>query len=207
VDFSLSEENIAYRDNIRRIIAETVTPEVIERMHTTGTFDAPELNLALAGEGLLQAAVPGMGTGDPIELWILCNEIEKAGAPIDGLAIALMIAGVVNAVGTDEQKDRILPSIISGEALVCMGYSEPDYGSDVASVKTRAVRDGDEWVINGAKMWTTMAHKAHRPRPAGPQGPDDVHHADGHPGHHGRPGAHDGHRAHQRHLLRRRARG
>jgi alkylation response protein AidB-like acyl-CoA dehydrogenase len=160
VDFSLSEENIAYRDNIRRIIAETVTPEVIERMHTTGTFDAPELNLALAGEGLLQAAVPGMGTGDPIELWILCNEIEKAGAPIDGLAIALMIAGVVNAVGTDEQKDRILPSIISGEALVCMGYSEPDYGSDVASVKTRAVRDGDEWVINGAKMWTTMAHKA-----------------------------------------------
>jgi hypothetical protein len=71
-----------------------------------------------------------------------------------------MIAGVVNHVGTEEQKKRVLPSILAGEAMVCMGYSEPDYGSDVASITTRAVRDGDEWVINGAKMWTTMAHAA-----------------------------------------------
>jgi alkylation response protein AidB-like acyl-CoA dehydrogenase len=54
----------------------------------------------------------------------------------------------------------MIPTVISGEALVCMGYSEPDYGSDVASIVTRAVRDGDEFVINGAKMWTTMAHEA-----------------------------------------------
>ena len=71
-----------------------------------------------------------------------------------------MIAGVINAVGTEEQKALIIPSILTGEALVCMGYSEPDYGSDVASIVTRAVKDGDEWVINGAKMWTTMAHEA-----------------------------------------------
>ena len=72
----------------------------------------------------------------------------------------MMIAGVVNQLGTDWQKERILPSLLSGKALVCMGYSEPDYGSDVASIVTRAERDGDEWVINGAKMWTTMAQKA-----------------------------------------------
>src|SRR5205085_7229465 len=81
-------------------------------------------------------------------------------APYDGVAVALMIAGVVNAAGTPEQKQRIIPTITSGEALVCMGYSEPDHGSDLATLTTRAVRDGDEWVINGAKMWTTMAQVA-----------------------------------------------
>ena len=160
MDFSLSPENLAYRDAIRRIIAETVTPEVVDRMHATGTFNAPELNRALGQAGFIERAVPGMGQGDPIELWILFHELEKSGAPYDGLAVAVMIAGVVHAVGTDEQKARIIPTITSGESLVGMGYSEADFGSDVASIKTRAVRDGDEWVINGAKMWTTMAHEA-----------------------------------------------
>jgi alkylation response protein AidB-like acyl-CoA dehydrogenase len=161
VDFSLPPDVLRYREQLHGIIRETVTPEVIDRMHTTGTFDAPELNRALGEAGFLERAVPGLGKGDPIELWVLFHELEKAGAPIDGMAIALMIAGVVTAVGTEEQKARILPGIVSGEQLVCMGYSEPDYGSDVASIVTRAVRDGDEWVINGAKMWTTMAHEAH----------------------------------------------
>lgn len=160
MDFSLSPENLEYRDAVRRIITDTVTPEVIERMHTTGTFASPELNRALGREGFLERAVPGMGKGDPVELWILFHELEKAGAPYDGLAVAIMIAGVVHAVGTDEQKARIVASITSGESMVGMGYSEADYGSDVASIKTKAVLDGDEWVINGAKMWTTMAHEA-----------------------------------------------
>src|SRR6478735_2033461 len=160
MDFSLPPEVERYRDDVRRIVAETVTPEVVDRMHTTGTFNAPELNRALGAAGFLERAVPGLGKGDPIELYVLFSELEKAGAPYDGAAIALMIAGVVQAVGTEEQRERILPSITSGEALVCMGYSEPDNGSDLAGIKTRAVRDGDEWVINGAKMWTTMAHEA-----------------------------------------------
>jgi alkylation response protein AidB-like acyl-CoA dehydrogenase len=160
VDFSLSPDALAFRQVVRDVIADTVTPAAIDTMHSSGTFDLPELNRALAARGLLERAVPGLGKGDPIELWLLFNELEKAGAPFDGLAINLMIAGVVNAVGTDEQKQRIIPSIVSGEANVCMGYSEPDHGSDVAAITTRAVRDGDEWVINGAKMWTTMAHQA-----------------------------------------------
>jgi 3-oxocholest-4-en-26-oyl-CoA dehydrogenase alpha subunit len=160
VDFSLAPAVEEYRQHVRRIIAETVTPEITERQHRTGTFNSPELNEALAAEGLLERAVPGLGKGDPIELWVLFNELEKASAPYDSIAVAIMIAGVVNYVGTEEQKARFLPSITSGEGLVCMGYSEPDSGSDVAAATTRAVRDGDEWVINGAKMWTTMAHEA-----------------------------------------------
>jgi len=160
MDFSLPPEVELYRDEVRRIVAETVTPDVVDHMHTSGTFDAPELRRALGAAGFLDRAVPGLGKGDPIELYVLFSELEKAGAPYDGLAIAVMIAGVVTAVGTEEQKARILPTITSGEALVCMGYSEPDNGSDLAGITTRAVRDGDEWVINGAKMWTTMAHEA-----------------------------------------------
>ena len=160
MDFSLSPEVLAFRDEMRDIIREFATPEVIDRMHTSGTFDAPELNLELGRRGILERAVPGLGKGDPIEMYVMFNELEKAGAPYDGLAVALMIAAVVNKLGTDDQKQRIIPGIVAGRDLVCMGYSEADHGSDVASITTRAVRDGDEWVINGAKMWTTLAQVA-----------------------------------------------
>jgi 3-oxocholest-4-en-26-oyl-CoA dehydrogenase alpha subunit len=160
VDFSLPPHVEDYRDEIRRIAAEVVTPEIVDRQHRTGTFNSPELNKALAERGFIERAVPGLGKGDPVELFVLFNELEKAGTPYDGISVAVMIAGVINHVGTDWQKEHVLPSILSGEALVCMGYSEPDYGSDVASIVTRAVRDGDEWIIDGAKMWTTMAHEA-----------------------------------------------
>ena len=160
MDFSLSAETLEFRQTIRDIVERTVTPAVIDRMHTSGTFASPELNAELGRLGFFERAVPGLGKGDPIELWVLFNELEKAGAPYDGPAVALMIAGVVNALGTDEQTARIMPAIISGESMVAMGYSEADYGSDVASIKTRAVKDGDEWVINGSKMWTTMAQAA-----------------------------------------------
>ena len=160
MDFALPPEVLARREEIRRIIDEVVTQDEIDRQHSTGTFDSPALRHALAEAGIVERAVPGLGKGDPIELWMLFNELEKAGAPHDGISVALMIAAVVNHVGTEEQKARILPGIIAGRELVAMGYSEPDNGSDVASCATRAVRDGDEWVINGAKMWTTMAHEA-----------------------------------------------
>ena len=160
MDFSLSPQIEEYRRELKELIARVITPEVVEEQHRSGTFNSDALNLALARGGYLERAVPGLGKGDPVELWLLFNELEKAGAPYDGISITMMIAGVVNAVGTDWQKERILPSLLSGEDLVCMGYSEPDYGSDVASIVTRAERDGDEWVINGAKMWTTMAQAA-----------------------------------------------
>jgi alkylation response protein AidB-like acyl-CoA dehydrogenase len=160
VDFALTPELQAYRDEIREIVRATVTAEVTDRQHGTGTFHSPELNRALAARGLLERAVPGLGKGDPVELWLLFHELEKAGAPVDGLSMALMVAGVVAHVGTEEQRSVVLPELLTGEVLVSLGYSEPDSGSDVAAASTRAVRDGDEWVINGRKMWTTMGHVA-----------------------------------------------
>jgi 3-oxocholest-4-en-26-oyl-CoA dehydrogenase alpha subunit len=160
MDFALPPNVEKYRQEIRQIIREHVTPDVTDRQHASGTFHSPELNKALAERGFIERAIPGLGRGDPIELWVLFNELEKAGAPYDGLANAVMISGVISHVGTERQKDQVLPGVIAGDTVICLGYSEPDYGSDVASIVTRAVRDGDEWVINGAKMWTTMAHVA-----------------------------------------------
>ncbi len=160
MDFELGPDVRAYRERVRAIVAAHHTPDAVRIQHQSGTFNNPALNRALAAEGLVERAVPGLGAGDPIELWVLFNEIEKAGAPVDALAVAVMIAGVVQHVGNEHQKAEVIPAVTSGEALICMGYSEPDVGSDLASLTTRAVRDGDEWVINGAKMWTTMAHEA-----------------------------------------------
>src|SRR5690606_11289616 len=70
------------------------------------------------------------------------------------------IAGVIRAIGTERQRAEILPLALRGEILIVLGFTEPECGSDVASAATRAVRDGDEWVINGQKMFTTNAHVA-----------------------------------------------
>src|SRR4029078_1850241 len=84
-----------------------------------------------------------------------------SGVPIDGLNIAAMVGATLLVCGTDEQKATILPGILAGGVVCCPGYSGPDAGSDVAAVATKAIRDGDDWVIEGQKMFTTMAHEAH----------------------------------------------
>ncbi|HIM85132.1 MAG TPA: acyl-CoA dehydrogenase [Acidimicrobiia bacterium] len=160
MDFSLGPRATRFRSEVKVFLAEHLTSETIARMHESGTFNDRDLNEALALAGLLEGAVPGYGDRDPIELYVLFNELEKAGAPYDGLAVSMLVAGVVNAVGTDFHRTEMLDKLLTGRFNCCLGYSEPDHGSDVASITTRAVRDGDGWVVNGQKMWTTMAHEA-----------------------------------------------
>ncbi len=158
MNFDLSPDATAFRDEIRAFLAERVTPRRVAVMHETGTFHDAELVAEMGEQGWLERAVPGGANTDPIMLYLLFNELEKAGAAYDGIAITLLVAGVLEHAGTDHHRSTVLPRIYSGEALCCLGYSEPDYGSDVARITTRAVRDGDSWVIDGQKMWTTMAH-------------------------------------------------
>ena len=158
MDFSLSPGAVEFRAEVKAFIADHLTTVVVDQMHATGTFNDKAFNAALADAGLLAGAVPGYGDRDPIELYLLFNELEKAGAPYDGLAVTMLVAGVINAVGTDFHRSRVLEKLLTGRFNCCLGYSEPDHGSDVASITTKAVRDGDEWVITGQKMWTTMAH-------------------------------------------------
>ena len=160
MDFSLGDRAEAFRSEVRTFLDGHLTADVIERMHATGTFNDKDFNAGLAEAGLLAGAVPGYGDRAPIELYVLFNELEKAGAPYDGLAVTMLVAGVIHAVGTDFHRAEVLERLLTGRYNCCLGYSEPDHGSDVAAITTRAVRDGDEWVIDGQKMWTTMAHEA-----------------------------------------------
>ena len=160
MDFELSEKAIDFRSQVKKFISENLTTEIISKMHETGTFNDKSFNESLASAGLLAGAVPGYGDRDPVELYLLFNELEKAGAPYDGLAVTMLVAGVINAVGTEFHHEEVLNKLLSGKHNCCLGYSEPDYGSDVASITTKAEKIGNKWIINGQKMWTTMAHES-----------------------------------------------
>ena len=160
MDFELSQKAIDFRSQVKKFISENLTSEITLKMHETGTFNDKSFNESLAAEGLLAGAVPGYGDRDPVELYLLFNELEKAGAPYDGLAVTMLVAGVINAVGTEFHREEVLNKLLTGKHNCCLGYSEPDYGSDVASIITKAEKIENRWGINGQKMWTTMAHES-----------------------------------------------
>ncbi|MCU1452453.1 MAG: uncharacterized protein JWN46_599 [Acidimicrobiales bacterium] len=163
IDFRLGPEVEAFRAEVRSFLAEHVTDEVIEAAHRTGTIHDWGLHRKMAAQGWLSAGWPveygGQGRS-PLEMNALTEEMYLAGAPVDGLGVAALVAHTLLIDGTDWQKQTIIPEILAGDALCCLGYSEPDAGSDVAACATRAVRDGDQWVVNGQKMFTTLAHEA-----------------------------------------------
>jgi alkylation response protein AidB-like acyl-CoA dehydrogenase len=164
MDFRLEPATEAFRAEVRQFIADHLTPEIVERALTTGTMHDWGFHKALCDRGYLAAGWPtevgGLGRS-AVDQVLLNQELYGSGAPIDGLNIASMVGATLLVAGTDQQRAEILPRILAGEVMTCLGYSEPDAGSDVASVATRAVRDGDHWVIDGQKMFTTMAHEAH----------------------------------------------
>ncbi|MEO2169060.1 MAG: acyl-CoA dehydrogenase family protein [bacterium] len=109
--------------------------------------------------GYLGAAWPeeyGGGGLDPIFQKLADDEMRRHGSPIMLNTIGLSWAGpLILDMGTDEQRQRYIKGILSAEDIWCQGFSEPDHGSDLGNAQTRAVRDGDDWVINGQKIWTT----------------------------------------------------
>jgi alkylation response protein AidB-like acyl-CoA dehydrogenase len=132
-----------------------------EQQRVSGSYHTPALHALLAEQGWLGAGWPAEygGTGnDPDMAAALFQEIDAAGLHMDGWATTNMIARTLLHTATEEQKAEIVGGVLRGEIIIVLGYTEPDSGSDVAAAKTRSERDGEEWLINGQKMFTSTAH-------------------------------------------------
>jgi alkylation response protein AidB-like acyl-CoA dehydrogenase len=166
MDFDLNEEQQRWREEVRAFIAEHLTPELEQELDVTRITHAegPEekkfaRQLAERGwNGLLWPKEYGGLERSAIEQFILIEELEYAGAPRIDITVT-SIGPMIMRYGSDENKRMWLPKIIAGEVTCALGYSEPDAGTDLANLSTRAVLDGDEWVINGQKTWNSAAHR------------------------------------------------
>lgn len=160
----------AFRAEVRHWLAENLTAdlrEVTERA-TSVFIDKPH-NLAwqriLATRGWVAPHWPAEYGGpgwDETERYIFASECARAEAPSLAPMGLRMVAPCIMRYGTEEQKAHYLPRILAGEDYWCQGYSEPQAGSDLAALSLRADRDGDDYVLNGSKIWTTHAHFANR---------------------------------------------
>ena len=152
----------AFRDELRAFIQEWRTPELLKEYAETyggGGERIRAFQQAMDERGYMRMCwAPEFG-GDGRNLlfqYIFVEEMEYWGMPYGNLTFT-SIAPSVQAFGSDEQKQEWLPGIYRGELTFAIGYSEPNAGTDLASLRTRAERDGDEWVINGQKIWTSLA--------------------------------------------------
>jgi alkylation response protein AidB-like acyl-CoA dehydrogenase len=142
---------------------EHVTHELVEEELRSGDGVSRPLMEAMGARGWFAPTWPRSEGGaglDQFEASAIFNAIRAAGGPTLGSGTTMLPANAIRAMGSDELKAAILPRVAKGELLICLGYTEPEGGSDVFQCQTRSVRDGDQWVINGQKMFTTFAHKA-----------------------------------------------
>src|ERR687885_1346961 len=161
MDLTFSESETAFRDELRRWLSDNPPPprpdggdaahyawrRDWQRRLYDGGWAAPHWPVEYGGRG-----------ASLTESAIYFEELGRARVPMPANVLGLLLGGPTLMVwGTDEQKERFLPPILSAEEIWCQGFSEPDAGSDLAALKTRAVKDGDGWVVTGQKVWTSGA--------------------------------------------------
>jgi len=166
VDLNFSAEAQAFRREVREFIDDNLPADIRERTSQgrgVNRDDTVTWHKVLYKKGWIAPEWPKEygGTGwTPVQRHIWDEECADAGAPIIPPFGIRMVAPVIMAFGSAEQKKFFLPKILSGEHWWCQGYSEPGAGSDLASVKTRAELQGDHYIVNGQKTWTTLAQYA-----------------------------------------------
>jgi glutaryl-CoA dehydrogenase len=158
VDDRLADEERLVRDTVRAFTAEKIMPR-LAGWFEDGTFPARELAPELGKLGLLGMHLQGYGCAgtSAVAYGVACRELEAADS---GLRSFVSVQGslamaAIHKFGSEEQKNEWLPRMAAGEAIGCFGLTEPDRGSDPGDMRTRARRDGTDWVLNGAKMWIT----------------------------------------------------
>jgi alkylation response protein AidB-like acyl-CoA dehydrogenase len=167
MNFTDTPEEAAWRREVRSFLEAELPRELSDTTGEGGLFGRGEAMRAwrqkVAARGWVAPAWPKEygGAGLTVkEQFILNEEFAEAGAPTVGGFGVMMFGPTVIVHGTAEQKQRFLPPILRGEVIWCQGWSEPGAGSDVASLQTRAVRDGDDYIVNGQKIWTSGAQFA-----------------------------------------------
>jgi glutaryl-CoA dehydrogenase len=157
IDDQLGDEERLIRDTVRAFVTDHILPEIADWFEA-GILPRPVLT-ELGKLGLFGMHLTGYGcagTG-PIAYGVACRELEAADS---GVRSAASVQGSLAMFpiwkyGSEEQKEEWLPRMAAGDAIGCFGLTEPDYGSDPSSMRTHAVRDGSDWVLNGTKMWIT----------------------------------------------------
>jgi alkylation response protein AidB-like acyl-CoA dehydrogenase len=163
MDLTLSAQEQQFRDELRSWLADNHPGPEPEGDEAAFDFRRDwQRKLHAAGwAGVSWPKEYGGRGATLIEQALFGEEFARVGAPSVANTLGIVMGGpVVIAHGTEEQKKRYLEPILSAEEIWCQGFSEPESGSDLASLKTKAVRKGDEWVVTGQKVWTTMAHQA-----------------------------------------------
>lgn len=153
------------RGEVREFLRETLSDfPAVKRADSWMGFDA-EFSRKLGARGWVGMALPkeyGGADASAFSRYVVIEELLAAGAPVSAHWFADRQSGPqILHYGTDAQKDFHLPAICRGERFFCIGMSEPGSGSDLASIKSRARKEGDKWILNGQKVWTTNAHRAH----------------------------------------------
>ena len=157
LDQHLTEEELMVRDLVRDWVDEEVLP-IIEKYYTKGTFPLdliPKIGeMGLFGCNLKGYECAGLSN---VAYGVICQELERGDSAIRSCVSVQGSLSMypIHAFGTEEQKNKYLPGMAKGELIGCFGLTEPDHGSDPAGMETKAVDDGDSYVINGAKMWIT----------------------------------------------------
>lgn len=157
-DALLSEEDVAIRDTVRRYVADRIRPHVAE-WYESATVPARELTKELGSLGLLGMHLEGYGCAgtSATAYGLACMELEAGDS---GLRSLVSVQGslamfAIHEHGSEEQKQEWLPRMAAGDAIGCFGLTEPDFGSNPGGMRTRAKRDGSDWVLTGNKMWIT----------------------------------------------------
>ncbi len=164
MEIAYTPEQEQLRDQLRAYYEELLTDEVRSALHEEAGCGPVHRRIVkqMASDGWLGIGWPteygGQGRSQ-IEQFIFFDESMRSGAPVPMLTINT-VGPTIMQFGSQEQKDFFLPKILAGDISFCIGYSENQAGTDLAALKTRAVRDGDEYVINGQKMWTSLAGDA-----------------------------------------------
>ncbi|HEY8882504.1 MAG TPA: acyl-CoA dehydrogenase family protein, partial [Dermatophilaceae bacterium] len=157
VDHLLSEEERAVRASVRRLVDDTIRPNIAQ-WYEDGTFPR-EMAVTFGELGLLGMHLEGYGCAgmSAVDYGLACMELEagdtgaRSFVSVQG-SLAMM---AIHRWGSEEQKQQWLPRMAKGEVIGCFGLTEPDFGSDPGGMRTRARRDGQDWVLDGTKMWIT----------------------------------------------------